>query len=59
MVKMIINHEHVKGRKRGCRGVCYCLVLEFLALNYKKALYTFAKFLCSDGGLGVHYNRER
>jgi hypothetical protein len=22
--KMIISHEHVKGRKRGCRGVCYC-----------------------------------
>jgi len=43
--KMIISQEHVKGRKTGCREFVIVLVLEFLGLNYKKALYICKVFV--------------
>jgi len=58
-IKMFINHEHVGwGWRWGSGRVGREGVGEFVIVWYWGSIikrhYTFAKFLCSIGGLGVH-----
>ncbi len=50
---MIINHEHVGGGKEGAEEFVIVWYCSFWGSIIKRH-YTFAKFLCSIDGLGVH-----